>query len=176
MNKYKGFTLIELVVVIAIVGVLCALLIPTMMGWTAKSRINTNNSNAKELYNGLMSACVTLEDKGGAAASGTLTVNCNKIESFPDFKSGSMSDSECKELFKSVDEKYDDTSKSIWAAKFDLTKSSMLTGVVFAQSTKRYCGGYPVVCPEDVKYGTNSDAKLDDLLNYASGVSPWPQN
>ena len=36
MNK-KGFTLVELVVVIAIIGVLAAILVPTMMSYIRKS-------------------------------------------------------------------------------------------------------------------------------------------
>ena len=176
MNKYKGFTLIELVVVIAIIGVLCALLIPTMMGWTVKSRINTNNSNAKELYNGLLSACVVLENNGGSVKTGVMTVNCNTIESMPDFDCGIMSEDECKELFKSVDEKYEDTSKSKWSANFDDSDSSVVTGVVFSQKSNKYCGGYPVLCPEDIKYATGSETIIEDCIKYASGTTPWPEH
>lgn len=48
-NK-KGFTLVELVVVIAIIGVLAAILIPTMMNYVKKSRLRTANSNAKLVF------------------------------------------------------------------------------------------------------------------------------
>lgn len=48
-NK-KGFTLVELVVVIAIIGVLAAILVPTLMNYVKKSRLKTANSNAKLIY------------------------------------------------------------------------------------------------------------------------------
>lgn len=51
-NK-KGFTLVELVVVIAIIGVLAAILVPSMLGYVKKSRLKTANANAKTAYNAI---------------------------------------------------------------------------------------------------------------------------
>ena len=50
-KRKKGFTLIELVVVIAIIGALAAILVPVMMGYVRKSRVAAANDNAKQNYN-----------------------------------------------------------------------------------------------------------------------------
>lgn len=59
--KRHGFTLIELVVVIAIIGVLAAILVPAMLGYVRRSKITTANNAARSIYNALNVAMVEME-------------------------------------------------------------------------------------------------------------------
>jgi prepilin-type N-terminal cleavage/methylation domain-containing protein len=61
-NRKQGFTLIELIVVIAIIGVLSAILIPSIIGYVKKSKRTADISTAHTIYEGVLAVLADDED------------------------------------------------------------------------------------------------------------------
>lgn len=60
----KGFTLIELIVVIAIIGILAAILVPSITGYMRKSKQTAANDNARSIFNTLTMSAFELDEDG----------------------------------------------------------------------------------------------------------------
>lgn len=75
-RNQKGFTLIELVVVIAILGILAALAIPRLTSTRATAANNTDVANVKTLRS---AATIAVADNGGFDKTWTGTPNATPV-------------------------------------------------------------------------------------------------
>ncbi|MFW5995912.1 MAG: type II secretion system protein [Halanaerobiaceae bacterium] len=53
LKRKEGFTLIELMIVIVILGVLAAIIVPRMTNLTESAKISAGESSLRSIYNGL---------------------------------------------------------------------------------------------------------------------------
>ncbi len=152
MKKVKGFTLIELIVVIAIIGVLCAILVPSMMGWVTKSRVGTANSNAKSIYNSTAAVITEWESSDQEVKAGPYN-----------------SDQKTDKFVKAIAEMEDSSSKSHkWAVIID--KDCYVRGAIYSANGKNYTGAYPNSVPEKKKISYNASLVTKATSNNSASV------
>ena len=154
-NKVKGFTLVELIVVIAIIGVLAAILVPSMLGYVKKANQSAANSNAKTLYNGAATAVTDCDTNGYALTDATYQVSITNGS----ITSGTI-DSHFQTYFQQA--VGDNTLKGLTGFQIGI-KDQAVTAVVVKKG--KYFGGYPTA----VENGSSASITGNNSITVGTG-------
>lgn len=157
-KKLKGFTLTELIVVIAIIGVLSAIIVPSYMSWIAHSKVRKQNNNAKVIFNAAQTIVQeysfkerTMDDSDKNIGSGTFDFYWDK-DTGPSATGSASKVSDTtfiNEFARQVNRIYGDQEYTTYRISVD---DYMVKSVVASSgNTNRHKGSYPV--KQD---GTNS--------------------
>lgn len=152
----KGFTLIELIVVIAIIGVLAAILVPSMLGYVKKSKIQSANTAASSIYKAVNSACTELDETDLVAPDNDYT-HADGATTFTDADDESFTNDLFYEYVEPYFEDIEDTD-----CAFTIRDNTCQAVAVESGS---YYGTYPQVYTsknwDDLKPGSLEDALAD---------------
>jgi prepilin-type N-terminal cleavage/methylation domain-containing protein len=87
MENKKAFTLIELLIVIAIIGILASVILVSMSIIRNRAKDNSFKTTAKSAQNGLVSCCIGMSTLISYVTNTTGDVICSSGGKYPDSKS-----------------------------------------------------------------------------------------
>ena len=96
MKNKNGFTLMEMLIVVAIIAILIAIAIPTFASSLNKARVATDEANIRAGYASVMADVLMNENDKTATTGETEKVYTLKVDGSVDSDAGAAAEYECK--------------------------------------------------------------------------------
>lgn len=168
-RKLKGFTLVELIVVIAIIGVLAGVLVPSASYWIKTSKLKTCNSQAKTVFNTAVTVCQDYQLEG----------KVDKVVGGNGYSSLNSTDTSNKAVEKIKTKLGIDFDDKVWCVKVDVnnyndknTCTLKVVSTLFSdKSSSVFVGRYPVPANERATAGYGTAITDDQYFNTNKSVS-----
>jgi prepilin-type N-terminal cleavage/methylation domain-containing protein len=173
-KKLKGFTMMELIVVMAILAVLCGVLVPNALGWIRDSKIKTCNSEAKTVFNTAVTVLQDYQLEGKVSQVVNATAD-NSLEIIAKGDGDPKHTSACDKITNKLGTNFSEN--SAWAVRVQVnnvtdrnTNTIKVLSAIFADSsTGTYTGRYPLPATKQCSYSTdvsmfNTDSTVSDPL------------
>lgn len=152
-RKVKGFTLIELIVVMGILAVLAGVLVPNMINSIRKAKVNTANANAKAIFNASQTIAQNYEFKRETGIKGTI---CSDL-------SGSVDDTLESEFTTKLKKYFDEADRVAW--KIYIDNYIVKTVVSAERPSDIYVGKYPKPYNLDDVLGKKKSIESDEYTD-----------
>lgn len=150
-KKLKGFTLIELIVVIAIIGVLTLVLVPSYMNWIAMSKVRKQNNNARVIFNAAQTIVQEYKFKERKLEDANKNIGDKTFVFYWDKDSGGSASGNASKASDSafvsdfaqqINKMYGDSGETTYKIK---VQNYMVKSVVASSgNTNRHKGSYPI--------------------------------